>query len=109
MKQGLKLLLPVTFDGVAVADISKIEFVFTQEKYPSSPILKTSLFGGSGGDVTENDGVFYVPWTVDETYAFRADAPFYMDTRITLTESPYQPPTNIVKLTMNSTLFKQED
>lgn len=105
MKQGLRLLLPVSFDGVSVNDISRIEFVFAQDVSVNNVVRKTSVYDGSGEDVIFDDGVFYVPWTSDETYLFKAACPFYMDTRITLTESAYQPPTNIVKLVMNPTLF----
>lgn len=105
MKQGLRLLLPVRFDGVSVSDISKIEFVFAQDIAINNTIRKTSLYDGSNEDVMFDDGIFYVPWTSDETYLFKAQSPFYMDTRITLTNSDYQPPTNIVELVMNPTLF----
>ena len=105
MKQGLRLLLPVRFDGVSVSDISKIEFVFAQDIAINNTIRKTSLYDRSNEDVMFDDGIFYVPWTPDETYLFKAQSPFYMDTRITLTNSDYQPQTNIVELVMNPTLF----
>lgn len=109
MKQGLQLLLPVKFEGVSVEDISKIEFVFAQEITGNSSIRKTSLYDRSGEGVIYEDGIFYVPWTPEETYSFKAQCPFYMDTRITLASSPYQPQTNIVQLIMDATLFTRRD
>lgn len=105
MKQGLQLLLPVKFDGISISDVEQIEFVFAQDVRIDTTIRKTSLYDGSSDDVFVDNGVFYVPWTSDETYLFRAGSPFYMDTRITLANSQYQPPTNIVELMMNPTLF----
>lgn len=109
MKHGLRLLLPVEFEGLDLSDVAEIEFVFTQQRKEKSPDLKTALYKSDGsGDAFLSEDYVCVPWTVEETYKFKADDFFYMDTRITLNNSVYQPVTNIVKLLMNLTLFKRE-
>ena len=73
-------------------------------------MIKDSLYAYDGsGACSRMDNVIYVPWTVEETYNFAPDAYLYMDTRITLRESQFQPPTNIVQLTMSLTLFEEEE
>lgn len=110
MKHGLRLLLPVYFDGFNLDNAAEIEFVFTQHRDQKSAILKSALYKSDGtGDASRNENAICVPWTVEETALFRADDFFYMDTRITPTNGIYQPPTNIVKLRMDMTLFKQEE
>lgn len=110
MKQGLKLLLPVYFAGVDLDDVDRIEFRFSQTRSRGGTITKDALYSSDGtGDCSRMNDKIYVPWTVEETYEFAPDASLYMDTRITLRESEYQPPTNIVQLTMNLTLFEEEE
>lgn len=109
MKQGLKLLLPVCFTGVDLDDVAQIEFRFSQTRSRGGAVIKDSVYASDGsGECSRMDNVIYVPWTVEETYQFAPDASLYMDTRITLRDSEFQPPTNIVQLTMSLTLFEEE-
>ena len=71
-------------------------------------VFKKSLYG-TNGDVTLVNGVFLVPFSKADTYKFKQDAPFYMDTRITLDNSVDNPETEIVPLVMNATLFRSDD
>ena len=112
IKQGLRLLLPVLFEGVDLEDVEQIEFVFTQNRAQQSTILKEALFkaDGSGTEGLFRDGnTVFVPWEPNETFSFRPDWDFYMDTRITMKDTPLQPPTNIVKIPMDLTLFEKEE
>ena len=103
MKQLTRNLLSVSLSGIDIADIARVEFAFSQNKH-SSP-LKTAAFPGTG-TVDIGDNMIGVAWTPEETMLFEAGKAFYVDTRITLNNSEYQPQTPIVKLHMDPTLFE---
>jgi hypothetical protein len=107
MKQGLAKHLQVKFKGLTVSNVSTIEFVFSQTK--DGKPLKVSMYatGQQAHDVEVSNNVFYVPFEREETYLFKPDTVFYMDTRITLNGNLLQdaPDTPIVPLRMNPTLF----
>lgn len=103
MKQLTRNLLKMNFTGIDWSKVSKIEFAFSQN-IGETP-LKTAIYPNSGAvQVAEN--LVGVEWAAQETSLFEAGKPFYADTRITLSDSPYQPETLIVKLKMNPTLFE---
>lgn len=103
MKQWTKNLLNIRFNGIDMAEVSKIEFAFSQNIH-STP-LKVAEFPG-GGVVDLGDNVLGVVWTAEDTALFEAGHSFYADTRITLADTNYQPETPIIKLKMNPTLFE---
>lgn len=113
MKQGLNFLLPVKF-GVDLSTVSSIEFQFKQTKEYVSEPLKESIYSSDGdGDATigqleDGTEVILVPWTQDDTYKFKPGKEFFMDTRITLQDSDYNPSTPIVRLIMEPTLFQYD-
>lgn len=94
----------MNFDGIDLADVSKIEFAFSQNK--GSTPLKVTEYPGSG-TVKVGDGMVGVIWTPEETMLFEADKSFYADTRITMSDTEYQPQTPIVRIVMNATLFER--
>ena len=105
MKQLTNNLLKISFQGINLNDVSKIEFVFSQNI--GDPPLKTAVFPSETVvPVTEN--MVGVGWTKEETALFESGKNFYADTRITLKDSAYQPETPIIKLKMKPTLFRQE-
>lgn len=104
MKQLTNNILKVVFPNQDVGLFEKVEFAFSQEvgstplklcTYPSDTVIKLT------------DNSIGVIWTAEETNLFESDEPFYMDTRISYTDSEYQPSTPIVKLKMNPTLFER--
>lgn len=103
MKQLTKNLLRMNFHGVDMADVSKIEFAFSQE-IGSAP-LKAAEYPGDGTQKV-SDNTIGIEWTAEETALFEAGKPFYADTRITLKSTVYQPETPILRLKMNATLFE---
>lgn len=104
MKQLTNNLLKMNFRGISLADVSKIEFAFSQN-IGDAP-LKTATYPGDNV-VQISDTMLGVVWSVADTQLFEADKAFYADTRITLMDSSYQPATPIVKLKMNPTLFER--
>lgn len=103
MKQLTKNLLKIVFQGIDWSKVSKIEFAFSQN-IGETP-LKTAEYP-SGNATKIADNLVGIAWTKEETALFESGKPFYCDTRITLSDSTYQPETPIVKLMMNPTLFE---
>ena len=93
----------MVFHGLDWSKVSKIEFAFSQ-KIGESP-LKTATYPGDNTELIRENMVGVI-WTPTETTKFEAGKPFYADTRITLSNSQYQPETPIVRLQMNPTLFE---
>lgn len=110
MKQGINIVLPVRFHDVDFEEIEKIEFVFKQIKLPMAPALKTSIYKADGtGEAVRRDDtdIVDVPWDADETFLFIPDSTVYMDTKITIKNSTYNPVTPIVSFKMDMTLFEE--
>jgi hypothetical protein len=107
MKQGTNYHLKVVFDGLAVEDIREIAFGFSQTR--TSPPIKTNRYSAlplRPGDVELVDGAFLVPFSAEDTWAFKPDTAFYMDTSVTLPGTADTPQTPIVQLRMDRTLFE---
>lgn len=104
MKQLTHNLLKINFSGINLTDVEKIEIAFSQN-IASTP-LKTNTYPSNDVLLVSENAVGVV-WTPEETALFKSDSSFYLDTRITMKDSPYQPPTPIVKLKMDPTLFEQ--
>ncbi len=114
MKQGTYNHLKVVFDGVDLDQISRVEFVFTQTL--DGEVVKSAIYTSPNnpvpGDVLLEDGVFLVPFTREDTYLFKQGATFFMDTRIVpfgSVATSDNPPTPIVTLRMDPTLFYYAD
>jgi hypothetical protein len=104
MKQLTKNLLKLNFRGIDLNTVSKIEFAFSQDI--GEPPLKVATYPSTNAMLVL-DNMIGVVWTEEDTALFEAGKPFYADTRITLSDSEYQPETPIVKLKMNPTLFER--
>lgn len=104
MKQRTKNLLKVNLVGEDLASASKIEFAFSQN-IEEAPLKTAEYPGGNAFHIADN--MVGVVWTKEDTEKFESGKPFYMDTRITLSNSAYQPETPIIKLIMNPTLFEE--
>lgn len=103
MKRGTTPTLKVKIN-IDISQFSSVEFLFKQtitEEDISTSILK--VYPTTQGLTYEN-GIFYIPFTEQETYNFIPNKSFYLDTRpITLTGSILA--TEIVEIPMNPTLF----
>ena len=108
IKAGTNFSLPVIIEDANFADISGIEFVFTQTE--NGDTIKSAYWSRDGESRScSQDGTsntILVDFTMADTYNFKQNAVFYMDTRIHYYESPENPFTKIIPLTMNKTLFK---
>lgn len=108
LKKGTTFHLAVAFNGVTLDDVEKIEFIFRLRENRNKTAVKTCTYPGEASRETDGDRIL-VPWTEDETWKIPDGSTFYMDTRITMKGNADQPATNIVKLTMGTTLFDQEE
>lgn len=104
MKQYTTPVLEVMLD-IPVETVASIKFLFKQEREKDAPTLLLKTYPG---DVTCEDGVYKVPFTVKETGLFAADKHFYMDTLIT-DQAGKIPETPIVHLIMSKSLFTIEE
>lgn len=104
MKLGLNTTLRVEINHIDVDLIERVEFIFKRLKTTTAKAIKTASYPE---DVKLVHGLFYIPWTSEETYQFAPDETFFMDTRITLKDTSDQPMTNIVELRMCPTLFEE--
>ena len=104
MKQYTKSLMKLNFEGIDMSQVEKIEFAFSQEI--GQPPLKTAEYPSDGAGLMYGNMIGVV-WKPEETALFKPDKYFYIDTRITLGDSPYQPETPIIKVKMNPTLFEE--
>ena len=109
LKAGTYTAFPVKIDDNNFASISAIEFLFTQTE--NGDALKTAYWSrdGESRDAVLIEGTHNISITFsrDDTYKFKQNALFYMDTRIHYEDSEYNPITPIVSLTMNKTLFEE--
>jgi len=111
MKQGTTNTLPVEFD-IDLNTVSRIEFLFKQKNFTSAAPVKTALWINDNENDTAHRGsadknIILIPFSDDETYSFAPNTFFYLDTRITLKESPDNPATNICEILMSPTLFDE--
>lgn len=113
IKQGTRLGLSVLFEGddeFTLDDISQVEFVFKQRRSANADVIKSSVWKSDGtGDCTrvENTNTIVVPFSRDETYAFKPDEIFYMDTRMSRSDSLDNLLTEVIEITMSATLFEE--
>lgn len=118
MKQGTNFILPVSIEyDLSLA--KSIEFVFKQPKKGAnaefSPksiingIQKSFTYPSDEATLsTTEENVINLHRDIKDTYRFDPEEYIYMDTRITLKDSPQNPETEIVKIKMLPTLFKEE-
>lgn len=108
IKAGTNFILPVEIHDPNFANISAIEFLFTQDMKGNA--LKTAYWsrdGQSRDAAKSNDkaNTVLVSFAREDTYKFKENATFYMDTRIHYTDSNTNPYTKIVSMQMSETLF----
>jgi hypothetical protein len=109
IKAGTSFVLPVTIEDNGFNSISAIEFLFKQNK--NGATIKTAYWSANGEsrDAVKQAGenTILISFSREDTYLFRQEAQFYMDTRIHYDGSDNNPFTKIVTLTMRETLFSE--
>lgn len=100
MKRGTTPTLLIEH-GLDMSTVSKIEFLFKQHKLEMGDALLIKTYPV---DVTESDGIFYIPFTEQETRLFHSNKEFYCDPKITLLNGDI-PATEILTLTCEPTLW----
>ena len=108
IKAGTVFVLPVEIEDPNFEHISGIEFIFKQEQ--GGETLKTAYWSrdGESRDCQKKDeeNVILVTFSREDSYKFVQDDMFQLDTRIHYENSITNPPTNIIRLRMNATLFE---
>lgn len=103
MKKLTNFILPVEI-GMELDDVQSILFKFVQGN-------KTMLFQYPSAKATRKEGenTVLLRWTLEDTMVFSENRSIEMDTYIHLIDSDQNPETDIVSMTMNRTLFTQEE
>ena len=116
MKRRNPCTLSVRINNQTSYPIEKIEFIFkpylTENVLTDSTVKKVYTSSGSS-EVTlgDNNDLYIVPFTAEDTLKFEPGQILYMDTRIKMIDTDngnkaIYPETGVVPLTMNGTLFE---
>ena len=116
MKRRNPCTLSVRINNQTSYPIEKIEFIFkpylTENVLTDSTVKKVYTSSGSS-EVTlgDNECLYIVPFTAEDTLKFEPGQTLYMDTRIKMIDTDngnkaIYPETGVVPLTMNGTLFE---
>ena len=116
MKRRNPCTLSVRINNQTSYPIEKIEFIFkpylTENVLTDSTVKKIYTSSGSS-EVTlgDNNDLYIVPFTAEDTLKFEPGQTLYMDTRIKMIDTDngnkaIYPETGVVPLTMNGTLFE---
>lgn len=90
-----------------LAAVSKVQFLFKQHASEAADALLLKTYG-DGGDVAEENGVFSIGLTVEETALFEENENFYIDPRVTLIDGTI-PNTRILTMQATATLWGEND
>ena len=116
MKRRNPCTLSVRINNQTSYPIEKIEFIFkpylTENVLTDSTVKKVYTSSGSS-EVTlgDNNDLYIVPFTAEDTLKFEPGQTLYMDTRIKMIDTDngnkaIYHETGVVPLTMNGTLFE---
>ena len=116
MKRRNPCTLSVRINNQTSYPIEKIEFIFKPyltENVLTDSTVKTVYTSSGSSEVTlgDNNGLYIVPFTAEDTLTFEPGQTLYMDTRIKMIDTDngnkaIYPETGVVPLTMNGTLFE---
>ena len=104
MKRGTTPTLQIQHD-MDITTVKTVEFLFKQHKLECANVLLKKTYPN---DVTEKDGVFYIPFTELETRLFSANRMFYCDPKVTFTDGKI-PATEILELHCSPTLWGEDN
>ena len=109
IKAGTCFVLAVEIDDSNFSAIDHIEFLFKQEE--KGETLKSAYWSANGVSRDcqrqDNTQLILVAFSRADTYLFRQNEVFFMDTRIHYQDADTNPYTNIVRLFMRETLFAE--
>ena len=100
MKRGTTPTLKINIPGIDVSDIDHIDFIFKGSESETAPTIIEKSYPDS---VSYDGGVFFMPFTEEETRLFNTYSAF-MDTRI-VTRDGKIPAAQIIKINVHATLF----
>lgn len=104
MKQGTNFHLTVTM-GINLDLVEKITFLFKQQ----SGAKLTFTYPSDIASRIDDTNQIKLQWTREETYSFNANEYVMMDSLIELIDSSDNPQTEVVKFSINPTLFEEGD
>jgi hypothetical protein len=85
--------------------VKSVSFLFKQKQTEEAPTVIVKTYPE---EVTEENGVFSIPFAEQETRRFKADENFYCDPKITFQDGKI-PETKILTLFCNPTLWGVND
>lgn len=107
MKNGTTPTLKVQIQNFNVSQAQRVEFVFKAQKKEAAKLLLKKCWPD---DVTydEENGLFLLRISEEESRIFVPNSRVYMDTRITLTGGAI-PTTSIAEIFVTPTLFEEAE
>lgn len=107
IKAGTSFVLPVKIEDTNFDHIEAIEFIFKQMETGNT--LKTAYWSREGesrdAQLLDDEPIILVRFVREESYLFRQEEQFFMDTRIHYYGTDMNPYTPIVRVRMRQTLF----
>ena len=107
MKRGTTPLLCFSHD-LDLSTVERIDFLFKQERSEAAPGLLKKTWLPEGNQVLEENGIFQIPFTLEESRLFLEGRPFFCDPRITLAGGKI-PQSAILQITCRDTLWGEAD
>lgn len=91
-------------------NLESVRVIFKQFDEPDAEILKEAIWKADGsGNCEMRSGVMLVPWTIADTFKFKANDFFFADFQIRLTGSLDMPEVATLSLYMSKSLFSEEE
>ncbi len=104
MKRGTTPTIQIGHE-LDISGVASVRFLFKQKLSEDAPAILVKSYPG---EVTEQSGVFFVPFTEAETRRFKPGEAFYCDPKVKLTNGKI-PATKILILNCNPTLWGDAD
>lgn len=104
MKRGTTPTIPIEHD-LNISQVKSVRFIFKQKKAEDAPVI---LIKSYPDEVTEENGVFLIPFTEAETRRFKEGKNFYCDPKVTFANGKI-PATEILTLNCSPTLWGVHD
>lgn len=104
MKRGTTPTIQIEHE-LDISGVDSVCFLFKQKKSEDAPAILVKIYPG---EVTEQNGVFFVPFTEAETRRFKPGEEFYCDPKIKLKGGKI-PATEILTLNCDPTLWGDAD
>lgn len=103
LKQGINYLMAVNV-GVDLDLVEKIVFICEQ-----GSTRKTWTYPSDTATRVEDTNIINIEWAWEDTFDFRANSSVTLDSKVFLTASKFNPPTEKVSFIMDSTVFTEAE